>query len=286
MLVDWFTVVAQALNFIVLVWLMRRFLYKPIRHAIDERERRIAEQLAEAALHKSDAEQERAEFELKNEEFDSQRGELLRQATQDAEGERQRLLAEVHGEADARRAKHRESQRREEQDMADAISGRARDEVFAIARKALADLSSVSLEERISTVFARRLRDLEGDVRERLSAALKTATEPALVRSAFEFPAAQRSSIEKAVHEVFSPEVRLCFETSPHLVCGIELSTKGLKVEWSIATYLASMKSGIGELLSDAEQDSKTPENASGDPPEESENESQPSLVAPGATAP
>ena len=37
MLIDWFTVGAQALNFIILVWLLKRFLYKPILDAIDAR---------------------------------------------------------------------------------------------------------------------------------------------------------------------------------------------------------------------------------------------------------
>jgi F-type H+-transporting ATPase subunit b len=48
MLIDWFTVGAQALNFLILVWLLKRFLYKPILHAIDEREKRIAAELADA----------------------------------------------------------------------------------------------------------------------------------------------------------------------------------------------------------------------------------------------
>ena len=48
MLIDWFTVGAQALNFLILVWLMKRFLYKPILRAIDEREKRIASELADA----------------------------------------------------------------------------------------------------------------------------------------------------------------------------------------------------------------------------------------------
>jgi len=48
MLIDWFTVGAQALNFLILVWLMKHFLYKPILHAIDEREKRVAAELADA----------------------------------------------------------------------------------------------------------------------------------------------------------------------------------------------------------------------------------------------
>ena len=48
MLIDWFTVAAQALNFLVLVWLLKRFLYKPILDAIDVREKGIAATLAGA----------------------------------------------------------------------------------------------------------------------------------------------------------------------------------------------------------------------------------------------
>ena len=49
MLIDWFTVGAQVLNFLILVWLLKRFLYKPILNAIDAREKRIAAELADAA---------------------------------------------------------------------------------------------------------------------------------------------------------------------------------------------------------------------------------------------
>ena len=52
MLADWFTIVAQALNFLILVWLMKRYLYKPILHAIDEREKRVAAELADAGKKK------------------------------------------------------------------------------------------------------------------------------------------------------------------------------------------------------------------------------------------
>jgi len=55
MLIDWFTVGAQALNFLILVWLMRRYLYKPIINAIDAREKRIAAELADAAAKQAEA---------------------------------------------------------------------------------------------------------------------------------------------------------------------------------------------------------------------------------------
>jgi len=53
MLIDWFTVGAQALNFLILVWLLKHFLYQPILNAIDAREKLIAKELADADAKKS-----------------------------------------------------------------------------------------------------------------------------------------------------------------------------------------------------------------------------------------
>ncbi len=77
MLIDWFTVGAQALNFIILVWLLKRFLYKPILNAVDAREKRIAAELADADAKKTEARRERDEFQRKNKEFDQQRAATL-----------------------------------------------------------------------------------------------------------------------------------------------------------------------------------------------------------------
>ncbi len=249
MLIDWFTVGAQALNFLVLVWLLKRFLYKPILDAIDAREKRIAKELADADAKKAEAKRERDEFQHKNEEFDQQRAALLSKATDEAKAERQRLLDEARKAADALSAKRMETMRSDARNLSSAISRRTQQEVFAIARKALTDLATTSLEERMVEVFARRLREMDGKAKAVLAAALKSAPAPSLVRSAFDLPAEQRAAIQNALNETFAAEINVRFETAPDLVSGIELSTNGQKVGWSIADYLASLEKGVGELL-------------------------------------
>jgi F-type H+-transporting ATPase subunit b len=254
MLFDWFTVGAQALNFLILVFLMWRFLYKPILHAIDEREKRIAAELADADAKRTEAQQERDEYQHKNEVLAKQRAALLGQATEEAKVERQRLLDEARQAADTLSAKRQETQRNEAHNLNQAIRRRTQQEVFAIARKALTDLATTSLEERLGEVFTRCLQEMEGQARATLAKALKTATDPALVRSAFDLPVEQRASIQNAVNETFSADIRLRFETAPDLISGIELSTNGLKVGWSIADYLASLEEGVGELLKEKDK--------------------------------
>ena len=249
MLIDWFTVGAQALNFLILVWLMKRYLYKPIRHAIDEREKRIATELANADAKKAEAQKEHVEFQRKNAEFDQQRAALLSKATEEAQAERQRLLDEARKAAIALSSKRQEALRNEEHNLHQAISSRTQREVFAITRKALTDLATTSLEERLGEVFTRRLREMDGKVKQSLGAALKVASDPALVRSTFDLPAEQRAAIQNALNETFSAEIHVRFETAPELISGIELTTNGQKVAWSIEDYLASLEKGVAELL-------------------------------------
>ena len=74
------------------------------------------------------------------------------------------------------------------------------------------------------------------------------------MRSAFDLPVAQRAAIQKALNETFSAEIHVRFETAPDLISGIELTTNGQKIAWSIADYLASLEKGVGELLKEKDK--------------------------------
>ena len=254
MLIDWFTVGAQALNFLILVWLMKRFLYRPILDAIDAREQRIAAELADADASKREAQTERDAVQRRNEEFDRQRAELLSKATDEARVERKRLFDEARAAAAVMSAKRQETLRNEAGHLNQSLRLRTQHEVFAIARRALTDLASTSLEERLGEVFTRRLRAMDGQAKAGLATALASAAEPAVVRSAFELPAQQRAAIQQSLNETFSADIRVRFETAPDLVSGIELTANGQGVAWSIADYLANMEKGVGDLLNEQAQ--------------------------------
>ena len=254
MLIDWFTVGAQALNFLILVWLLRRYLYRPILTAIDAREKRIAAELADAAAKQAEATKERDEFNRKNQELEKNRAVLLKAATDAAEVERQRLLGDARNDADAVRAQREAALRNEQRALSQNLVRWTQNQVFAIARKALSDLAGTSLEERMSDAFVQRLRGLTGPAQEGLATALKSSTQPVSLRSAFDLPPAQRTALQTAINETFSADIHLQFETVPELVGGIELSANGQKVAWSIADYLATLEQSASELLRKEDQ--------------------------------
>jgi len=238
----------------VLVWLMKRFLYKPILDAIDAREKRIALALLDAALKQTAAQKERDEFQKKNEDFDHQRNDLLRQAKDEAKAERQRLLDQARQVADTLRAKKQDALTSELQNLHQDIARRSREEVFAIAQKVLTDLAGTTLEQRMGDVFTRHLRELDDAAKAGLAEALKTSSNTVLVRSAFELPSTQRDDIQQALNESLSSDIKIQFDTAPDLISGIELTANGWKVAWNIADFLASLENGVDELVKEKEK--------------------------------
>jgi F-type H+-transporting ATPase subunit b len=249
MLIDWFTVAAQAVNFLILIWLMKRFLYKPILDAIDAREKRIADDTAAAAKRKAEAEKEGADLKKKNADFDAHRAALTTEAENAAKADGARLLDEARKAAAALAAKLQKDAQSQEQELREQVRLRTQSGVFAVARKALADLAGASLEERMGDVFAQRLRELDGAKKKDFGDALKAEGEAALVRSAFDLPPDARARVQKAVNETFSADVHLRFETAPALIGGLELSTSGKKAGWSIADYLSMLQNAAEASL-------------------------------------
>jgi F-type H+-transporting ATPase subunit b len=215
--------------------------------------------------------------------FDEQRSALLGKAADEAKVERERLLDEARKAAESLRAAQATKLRNDQARLGSEITRLAKNEVFGIARKTLADLATVSLEERVGEVFTRRLREMDGKAKALLGAALKSSSEPAVVRSAFDLGTEQRAAIQNALNETFSAEIRIRFETSPDLISGIELTTNGQKVAWSIADYLASLGKGVDELLrknDEAAAKTEPKAEAKTEPKAEAKTETKPEVKA------
>jgi F-type H+-transporting ATPase subunit b len=262
MLIDWFTVGAQVLNFVLLVWLMKRFLYQPVLDAIAAREKRIAGQIADAQAKESQAEEALKTFADKNTAFDEQRAGLLDKARADATAEGQRLAEDAHKAATTLADKREQALATQATQLQQMIAARAAHEVFAVTRKTLTDLADVSLEERMTWVFVQRLGTLPSPAKDQLGAALKQGGSATLVRSHFPLPENQQASIRKAVNTAFSADVTLRFETAADSVCGIELSAGGQKVAWTIDGYLRDLERDVAGLLAPAAKPVAAPEKA------------------------
>ena len=247
MSIDWFTFVAQVLNFVVLVWLLKRFLYRPILGAIEAREKRIAAELENAIAAEAEAQQERNKFERNNSDFEEQRAALLDQARAEAKTEYERLVEEARAATDELTRKRMAALENSVANLGDGIRRRIQQEVFAISRKVLTELASQNLEESMIASLLVRLQALDAGARQELRNAMATEGYASL-RSAFELSSSQRSSIKRMLGDIAGTDIELRCETLPDLVSGIEIVASGQKLAWSISDYLASLEKSVTEL--------------------------------------
>ena len=256
MLIDWVTVIAQIANFLILVWLMKRFLYHPILNAIDARENRIAAQLKDAESKKLDATKEHDLFLQKNREFEESRDKMIKAAQDDADAERQKQIEAARKDADVLRAKREAALQNEFVTLEGELATAIQREAFAIARKTLSNLADVNMEEQIGKAFLRRLGTLDADSNNALVAAVTTGTagantepQPIQIKSAFALPVQEQQAIQQVLKLISGMDLTVSFDVVPDLVCGIELSANGQKLAWSIDDYLSSLNSHINGVL-------------------------------------
>ena len=247
MLIDWFTVGAQLLNFIILIWLMKRFLYHPILQAIEAREKNISLELKEADDKKAEALTERAEFKKKNDEFEQNRVALVSKMVEEIKAQRQEQLEVVRKEANALMIKRQESLITNTENFYKNIKNKTEKEVFKITRKVLTELSTTTLEESICQNFILRLHDLSNESKQEFIESIKSKN--TILRTCFNMQEDQRVWIKNAINDFFVSNISLQFETTPEIIGGIELVSDGKKISWSISDYLTSMEQSLLQTI-------------------------------------
>lgn len=245
MQINWFTVIAQLFNFILLVWLMKRFLYAPILAAIDAREKKIKAQLTDAKARKAEAKKEQKEFSAKNADFDQHKKALMDAAIAETQTERQKLLDAARTDAETLRTKQAKSLQEMQANVQTDMAKKTQQAVFSITQKALADLASVSLESQSVAVFIERLSHLKADEKKAFVTAFQVDKKPVEVQSAFALTESQQAEVKAALTKLLGSSTDCAFTTDPALISGISLMANGYKLAWSVADYLTSLEKSI-----------------------------------------
>lgn len=247
MQIDWLTVAAQVVNFLVLVWLLQRFLYRPVTEAMSARERGIAERLAQAAERQEAAALREAQFAERLAAIDRERERRSEQIEREAAEERVRLIEAARRDAAEAERSWRDGLAREQREFAGALRDELAAAVAFAAGRCLADLADTKAQARATERFLERLAALDEPLRRALAGA-----DALVVATAFELDAGERTRLEEAIRGVLEPAGSVRFEHSPHLVLGLELRSADTRVTWSVAEYLHEAQRRIGERIAAA----------------------------------
>jgi F-type H+-transporting ATPase subunit b len=246
-LVDPFTVGAQILNFLVLIYLLKRFLYGPIIRGMDRREERIRGRLRAAEEQRLVAEKEAGENRRRGQELEESRADRLREAKAEAEERRRELVKRAREEAEEVREAWREAIGRERGAFVQELKRRAGSEIARIARRSVADLAGEDFSLKLIESFLGRLHSLEGAARENFARAAEAAE--VTVRSSFETDPPSRKRITEAIRAVGGSPGRVRFESDSTMAPGIEVTAGGVRLSWGVDSYFERLEKNLSELL-------------------------------------
>jgi F-type H+-transporting ATPase subunit b len=252
-LFDWFTVFAQIVNFLILVFLLRKFLYGPIVNTMQERERLVMERIESAEQKEREAAEERQRYQAKNHELREHFEQKQGQAEEEVQAWRKEALQSARQEVDATLQEWRKSIQQEKDSFNTELRRFAVQQTYAVAGHAIRDLADASLEERIVDVFLSQLKTKKIDLSK-----LKNSADGITLRSAFELPANVRDQVQQELKVHLGKDLSLQFETDPDLAAGIELAAQdGHQVAWNLRRYLDALEDELDSQFQQTSYDSK-----------------------------
>jgi F-type H+-transporting ATPase subunit b len=249
MQIDWLTVAAQIVNFLVLVWLLQRFLYRPITRAMARREERIETRLSEAKAAREEVEAQAGRLREQQQALEASREEMLSEARQEADAVRARLEDDVREEMAARRKTWQDHLEDEREAFATRLRQRAGHQVIDIVGRVLRDYAGSDLAGQLAVTFADRLAVLDADARDKLQRAAERVEGPACVESSIALKPGVRSQITRAIHECIARDIEIEYREDGDLLLGIRLTIGEQTVEWSATRFLHRLETTLDEVI-------------------------------------
>lgn len=239
MLIDWFTVVAQLINFVILLVALKFLLFDRIVQAMDERRDHIEDRRREAEEKRTEAEEETERLQRERREFESERDELLDDARREAESRRRELIEEARRGVDEQEQQWLEALRRKQDRLARHLQRQAGEQVVEATRRVLADLADADLEDAVVAGFVKSIERLDDQEREAVADSLDSADGAALIRTGFELSESRRESVREALRRLTGDEgPEFEWERDSTIMAGIQVETEVARIGWTIDGYL------------------------------------------------
>ena len=238
---DLFTFIASLFNFIVLLVLLRIFLFKRVVAAMEARESRLSETWDEAEEAKSDAEELRDEYAKRMERIDEKRSEVLDDARSQADRERESLLEEARHEVQQKREEWMDALREDQQKLLRGVQEEVTRAAVESARSILQGLAGVSLEDAMVDRLLQQISE-DGDQAEMFGG------EEVQIATSRELDDDERSRIRTRLNDVAEPD-SVDFTRVDGLICGVRIKLGDREISWSAADRVADLETAVTDLL-------------------------------------
>lgn len=223
MTLSWPTFILEIVNFLVLVWILKRFLYRPILQAIEERKARIEKNLADAKARQMEAEALEQQFQKRLADWENEKQKLRAEVTEEIAARRAELLVALDDSLKQEREKARVLEERRLSELRNNAEAAGISAGLQFTARLLERAASPELEAKLIDLALEDMRTLSSDQIARLRLACRDARPQVKVTSAYAVCAAQRQAVEQELRTLTDGAV-VQFGEDSRLRAGLRIS--------------------------------------------------------------
>jgi len=244
MQLDLTSFVLELINFAVLVWILHRFLYKPVLAAIDRRRAAVEKSLAQAKTAHDEAAALKTQVEQRLASWERERTEAKAKLAAELAAQRDKALADTARAAEQERSRLAALQAKQELERRSADEQRALQQAAAFAARLLERVSGPELDARLVELVAADLAALPRERLDALAEAARAADGRVSVQSARPLPDAARARLEQALSHSLGVECRAQYAVDETLLGGVRVALGSWLLQADLADELRFFSGG------------------------------------------
>ncbi len=236
---NWTTFLLEVINFLILVWLLKRFLYRPVLDIIEKRRQKIGEELARAAEVQEEVDTAKQQYADRLAHWEDEKRRAKEVLEQDMARERERRLGLLDQELTRQRQQRSARERQEQESLHARAESQALQQGATFAARLLSSLAGPELDLRLQQLFIEQVATLPETRRKELEDGWNDSSSDLEVISATSLDEAQQQALRGALENALGPSARCWrFSRDPGLIAGLRVSFGGWMLEANLQDEL------------------------------------------------
>jgi len=241
------TFLLEIANFLILVWILKRFLYRPVKDVLERRRRRVEETTAGAERLHAEAEAMRAQYETRLGDWEAERQRAREKLQEEFREERAHQMESLQNELERERERSRILEERRCEEAARKMEQRAVTLGSRFAGRVLSQAATPELEARLLELLLEQLPGMPEERREQLDAVFAERNVPVQVSSAYRLSEDQRRTVQETLSATVDQPVQCTYEEDPALLAGLRITLGPLVLRANLADELQFFRDAAHE---------------------------------------
>jgi F-type H+-transporting ATPase subunit b len=242
---DWSTLLLEVINFLVLVWILKRFLYKPVLGVIARRKASIDKTLSDAQAKETEAKTLEQQYQNRLSDWEQEKDGLRNALAEELNAQRERLTAEMGSALEKEREKQDVLAQRHLTELQNRAEENGVQKGVRFTAKLLEGLACLELEAKLVSLALHDLPQVPQEQLDALRSACRESQRTVKVTSAYPLTPEQQAAISEALKNATQQDVATTFQEDASLLAGLRISVG----PWTLRANLQDELAYFAEMV-------------------------------------